>query len=362
MPSRPRLLLFSGLAFVLVSLLLLPFSRFSGTIGLSSPLSYNAASHRPNGVIFILVNPKRITQALMALYNVEDRFNHRLKYPYVLFTAEDEADALTEEIRAKIGYITEGRATFATVQPEAWGVPDGLDKFLVDESIRKIGFSIGYRSMCRFYSGFFWRHPALARYEWLWRLDTDIEFHCDVPYDPIERVIEQQGLYGFVQVTPDASWVQPTLASNVSHFLASHASLLPPDVNLEFVWKGPEGAAKALQGTAESDDWSGMTFYNNFEISHRSIWESPAYTKLFEALDKAGGFFYERWSDAPIHSYGLAMTLRKDQVVHFGDLGYQHQKWAYECPATLSRCACVNDDVATDFKNNSDRWYTPRPW
>lgn len=66
---------------------------------------------------------------------------------------------------------------------------------------------------------------------------------------------------GFVQVNADASWVQPSLAANVSHFLASSSSLLPPDANHEFVWKGPEGAAKALKGDAESDDWSGMTFY-----------------------------------------------------------------------------------------------------
>ncbi|KAF9465879.1 nucleotide-diphospho-sugar transferase [Collybia nuda] len=346
MPSRFHLLLFTGLAFVLISLFFLPFSRSTGNIDLSSPISYDKESHRPNGVIFILVSPKRITQALMALYNVEDRFNRRLKYPYVLFTAADEADAITAEIREKVDYITEKRATFAIVQPEAWGIPAGLDKSLVDESIHKIGFTIGYRSMCRFYSGFFWRHPALAQYEWLWRLDSDIEFHCDIPYDPIERVIEQKGLYGFVQASLDASWVQPTLASNVSRFLASHASSLPPDANHEFVWKGPEGAAKALMGSAGSDDWSGMTFYNNFEISHRSVWESGVYTKFFEALDNAGGFFYERWGDAPVHSYGLAMTLRKDQVVHLGDLGYQHQKWPYECPIKLERCACINDEAA----------------
>jgi hypothetical protein len=59
----------------------------------------------------------------------------------------------------------------------------------------------------------------------------------------------------------DADWVQPSLAANVSHFLASHASLLPPDANHEFVWKGPKGAEKALKGLAASDDWSGMTFY-----------------------------------------------------------------------------------------------------
>ena len=46
---------------------------------------------------------------LMALKNIEDRFNRRLKYPYVLLT--DSATNMTEELSEKIGWITEGRAT-----------------------------------------------------------------------------------------------------------------------------------------------------------------------------------------------------------------------------------------------------------
>lgn len=74
-------------------------------------------------------------------------------------------------------------------------------------------FTLNYRSMCRFFSGFFWRHPAITQYEWIWRLDTDIEFHCDVvcisalfpclsitqlcqPYDPIVRMRSANALYG----------------------------------------------------------------------------------------------------------------------------------------------------------------------
>ena len=35
----------------------------------------------------------------------------------------------------------------------------------------------------------------------------------------------------------------------------------------------------------------------------------------------ASGFHYERWGDAPVHSYGLAMSLRKDQALQFTDIG-----------------------------------------
>lgn len=39
------------------------------------------------------------------------------------------------------------------------------------------------------------------------------------------------------------------------------------------------------------------------------------------------------------------MTLRKDQVMQFRDMGYQHQGWAYEC-ALLDRCTCLKEGPA----------------
>jgi len=70
-----------------------------------------------SAVILILLSPSRITQTLVALQNVEDRFNRRLKYPIVLFTAEDEVQFITDEVRAKVRWITEGRATFGACLP-----------------------------------------------------------------------------------------------------------------------------------------------------------------------------------------------------------------------------------------------------
>ena len=37
--------------------------------------------------------------------------------------------------------------------------------------------------------------------------------------------------------------------------------------------------------------------------------------KFFEHLDKKGGFYYERWGDAPVHSIGAALFAKKEQIV-----------------------------------------------
>ncbi|KAF8990317.1 nucleotide-diphospho-sugar transferase [Cyathus striatus] len=350
---RVRNRIFAFFCLVFFALTYLLFTNSS----ISSPLSFIESNARPNGVIIMLLAPNRLIQATKALMNAEDRFNRRLKYPYVLFSSEDEVSALTNEIRAKIHYITEGRATFATTTKESWDVPTDLDKARVEASLQNIGFRLGYRSMCRFYSGFFWRHPALAPYDWFWRLDTDIVFHCEVPYDPIQRLIESNALYGFVQASADADFVQPSLASNVSHFMSQNRDLISRDANHGFVWKDAASVERAFTGIAGIDDWTRMCMYNNFEISHRNVWESTLYTKFFEYLDKAGGFFYERWGDAPVHSFGLAMSLRKDQAFRVkssictAQPKYQHQGLPYECPQELDRCTCEREGVAASMSS-----------
>ncbi|KAJ7579801.1 nucleotide-diphospho-sugar transferase [Mycena floridula] len=314
-------------------------------------------SSHPKAVIFMLLPPSRVQQAIKALQNVEGRFNRRLKYPYVLFMVEGEHEEVSDVDMKRIEWITEGRATFAAIPHSQWDVPGTLDPDLVEASVNEIGFSRGYRAMCRFYSGFFWKHPALASYDWFWRLDSDIEFHCDVPYDPVQRVVDANAKYGFIQVSYDTEVVQPTLAANVSTYLASIVSgngsenSFPKDVNHAFVWNN---VPMALRGDAGNGQWTHRCMYNNFEISHRSIWESELYTQFFDFLDRAGGFFYERWSDAPIHSFGIAMLLRKDEVVQFKDTGYQHQGWEYHCPADSALCTCVPEPQFKDFKDDGE--------
>ncbi|KIJ49903.1 glycosyltransferase family 15 protein [Sphaerobolus stellatus SS14] len=329
----------------------------SGDTSLQEKLKSGATTKekpKPNAVIIMLVEPSRIYQALRAIRTIEDRFNRRLQYPYVLFTDGE----IPQDIQNKLNWLTEGRGRFADLPSEMWDPPSFLDQKLIDHSLNTIGFRMGYRSMCRFFSGFFWKHPAVAHYDYIWRMDSDIVNHCDVPYDPVERMRDRGAVYGFIQINEDAVFVQPSLASNVSQFLSKHRAMVPPGANMKFQWKEPE---KALAGNGKSEDWTRLQFYNNWEISHRSVWESNLYTAYFDHLEKAGGFFYERWGDAPVHSYYAAMAFRPEQVMQFTDIGYQHDNMGYECPL-LDRCTCDrdNDEKSRDFHNRGDEWYNAK--
>ena len=70
--------------------------------------------------------------------------------------------------------------------------------------------------------------------------------------------------------------------------------------------------------------------------------------KFFEHLESEGGFYYERWGDAPVHSIGVSLLARKDQIHFFKDIGYRHEPFQH-CPQgadhAKGKCWCdINDN------------------
>lgn len=63
--------------------------------------------------------------------------------------------------------------------------------------------------------------------------------------------------------------------------------------------------------------------------------------EFFDFLDKKGGFYYERWGDAPVHSIGAALFAKKEQIHFFDDIGYRHEPFQVrESPPDYSwRCS-----------------------
>ena len=64
----------------------------------------------------------------------------------------------------------------------------------------------------------------------------------------------------------------------------------------------------------KANGYSTCHFWSNFEIADMEFWRSKAYEDYFEHLDRAGGFFYERWGDAPVHSIALGLFEDKSKI------------------------------------------------
>ena len=85
-----------------------------------------------------------------------------------------------------------GAATlYAQIPADHWGYPswiDPADAAAARHEMERNGVLYGgresYHHMCRYYSGFFYRHPVLAEFDFYWRMEPDVHYYCDLDYDP----------------------------------------------------------------------------------------------------------------------------------------------------------------------------------
>jgi alpha 1,2-mannosyltransferase len=203
---------------------------------------------------------------------------------------------------------------------------------------RKIiyGDSVSYRHMCRFESGFFFRQELMMNYDYYWRVEPSVELFCDIHYDPFRYMKENKKKYSFVLSLYEYVETIPTLWDSAKKFMKNHPEHIAPDNSMGFL----------------SDDggetYNHCHFWSNFEVGDLNWLRSKAYIDYFESLDQDGGFFYERWGDAPVHSIAAALMLKKDEIHFFNDIAYYHVPFTH-CPTGEQtridlRCHCNPKD------------------
>lgn len=274
--------------------------------------------------------------------HIEDRFNNKFHYDWV-FLNDDE---FTDEFKAVTSLLVSGTTKYGKIGKDQWGFPDWIDQEKAaavrkDMGERRIiyGDLIPYRHMCRYESGFFYRHPLMMDYEYYWRVEPDIKVYCDIDYDIFKFMKDNKKSYGWTISLPEYIETIPTLWETTKKFIEENPKYLPENNMLDFV----------------SDD-GGKTynlchFWSNFEVGSLEFWRGPAYSAYFDYLDKAGGFFYERWGDAPVHSIAASLFLPRDELYFFGDLGYYHVPF-HNCPVDpevrlKNKCVCNTKDDFT---------------
>ncbi|KAF2684053.1 glycosyltransferase family 15 protein [Lentithecium fluviatile CBS 122367] len=307
---------------------------------------------RVNATFVTLARNSDIGDLAGTIKQIEDRFNSRYKYDWV-FLNDKEFDSNFKRIATR---LVSGRARFGKIPSSQWSFPSHVDvekaaNVRAEMKEQKIiyGDSISYRHMCRYQSGFFFQHPLMMEYEYYWRVEPSAEFYCDIPFDPFRIMVEEKKKYGFVISLLEYETTVPTLWNTTKTFFKQHPEHLAKDNSMDFI----------------SDDggysYNLCHFWSNFEIASLEWLRSPAYTAYFEALDQAGGFFYERWGDAPIHSLAAALMLRRDEIHFFNEIGYYHAPFTH-CPTGKMkdelRCYCESKENF-DWKGYSctSKWF-----
>ncbi|RPA75884.1 glycosyl transferase [Ascobolus immersus RN42] len=306
--------------------------------------------------LIVLVRNRELQDTLSTMKQIENGFNRKFHYPYTFLNDEP----FTEEFIKLTTLMASSRTEYALIPQFDWSTPDWIDQGKFMETRQRMashgviyGESEPYRKMCRFNSGFFWRQKVTMKYDWYWRMEPATHFYCDLPYDPFAYLKEHNKIYGFVQSLPEYLETVETLWPTTQQFIKDNPAFLHPNASLHFVSNNEK--YQRLHELFQKVDYNLCHFWSNFEIGSLQFFRSPAYQKYFDYLDQVGGFFYERWGDAPVHSLAVALFAGKEQLHWFADIGYKHNPWgrwpidnfSYE----KGRCV-IHEDRGKSFDND----------
>lgn len=142
--------------------------------------------------------------------------------------------------------------------------------------------------------------------------------------------------YGFNMNILDDARSFPSLWAKTKAFAAANPKMLHKEADMRWLLDS-------------SDNYNNCQFFSNFEIGSLDFWRSKASEAYFQWLDKSGGFYYERWGDAPVHTLAVAMFLPKSEVWFFRDIGYQHNINSHCPPRKDVHCECETTSIDSNF-------------
>lgn len=231
-------------------------------------------------VIYFLTQRGRVLRMQQALRLLFKNFWHDFPYyPVVIF--HDDLDAKDKiELQKAVPNM---KLTFIFLKFE---IPSNLDPKSVPQRTvcAPKSSTVGYRHMCRFHG--YGVHNALKKngfhnIEFIFRLDDDSLLTAPVGYDLFRFMKANNKLYGFVSTLQDDALCIEGLW-NLARQVVNRTTYL--------------NRTKGF-----FDQWpDGLVIYNNFEISHTSLWQEPFWLEFVKVVEDSGGIYFKRWGDAPL--------------------------------------------------------------
>ncbi|EPX75354.1 mannosyltransferase complex subunit [Schizosaccharomyces octosporus yFS286] len=334
---------------------------------------------RMNATFVILTRNSDLDGVVSSMKSLEKHFNRHFNYPYTFLNNDPFDQTFMDTVRKH----TAADIEFGEIDSEMFGFPSNIDASVYQEAIADqgdrgimYGDAESYHHMCRFFSGFFYKHPLLLKYQWYWRVEPDVTFTCDIPYDPFYYMKNNGKVYGFVIAIKELEDTVPSLFRYSSayrrskqlnsglwnFFLESSESEKISDNELVDVDSGDSqtpltSQLDAKMKTLYSEENSNMDgesynmchFWSNFEIANFDFFRNDLYEDFFQKMDRTGGFWTERWGDAPFHSLAAGLFLKETEVHYFRDFGYRHSD-IYHCGQDLGcNCECLSEFPEVEF-------------
>lgn len=338
---------------------------------------------KPRAAFVLLLRNGDLGEILPTLGNLEETFNAHpyTAYPYIFLNDEaftpyfrGKVEAVLGELRKRYGgpNAPTPDVRWGEIPSEQWQPPahinwDKARKSWKAYEYQKLPYatSLSYRNMCRWQSGFFFKHPLLMEpeLEFYWRIEPSTRYTCNlVPsaggmpqkwdskadghgdfFDPFRWMKANKKKYGWVLSLKEYQPSIRTLWPKARMWMLKHPEYLAKDPGLDFILK------------EDKIGYNLCHFWSNFEIADLSFFRSQAYQDYFDFLEKDGMFYHERTGDAPVHTIAAAWFLNKSEIHQFDNIGYRHAPFS-TCPQGdqfASRCTC---DKRQSFKHDVSRY------
>eukprot|EP00934_Nitzschia_sp_Nitz4_P005313 Nitzschia sp. Nitz4//scaffold328_size19456//13174//14037//NITZ4_008722-RA/size19456-processed-gene-0.35-mRNA-1//1//CDS//3329547977//5303//frame0 len=171
------------------------------------------------------------------------------------------------------------------------------------------GRDLGYVSMCRLWSGRLQSMSFLDKYTYYMRLDDDSLILKGMPYDPFQRMQQEDLTYVYRREASDHWGIQELWKVAKPHLLAQYSTTR----KLPFTHRG---------------EYDGMQPYNNFHISRVDFWRKEPWKTMWKESNDRHLFFKYRVGDANVHAIAVMMMM-KDKYDRWTDIPYVHNSNDY---------------------------------
>jgi hypothetical protein len=312
---------------------------------------------RPKAAFIALARNSEGAGMVHSILQIEARFNSRKthRYDWIFFNNEP----FTDEFKAAVTNATASVVYFEQINDKHWRVPEWIDQSRYDVGREfQGGIGVGkawlksYHLMCRWNSGLFALEDRLKNYDWYWRVEPDVsssptfcscpgsvevltimvyqvQYTCNINYDVFRFMRDNNMAYGFNMAILDDARSFPSLWERTHAFKEHNPQMVDPEADMRWLLHKTDEPDRIIrsgtgyQRTAE-DLYNNCQFYSNFEVGSLAFFRSEEHQAYFQHLDHSGGFFYERYGDAPVHTLSVSMFLPKRRVWFFRDIGYSH--------------------------------------
>lgn len=320
----------------LVSILKMPIlePKVENLVRPINPSTYKLA----NATLMIMARNQELRGVLYTMRQIEEKFNSKFHYPYVILNDGDFKPNFIERVTA----MTSSKVYFEKIEPEVWNQPDWVDtkqqkkkmKVLQKQNIAYAN-KVSYHNMCRYYSINFFNHPRMREFKYYWRFEPNTDYFCDIDYDVFKFMEMNNKVYGFVISLYDAQETMQNLWPETLKFLNKNKNYLNKNAAIDFLMEDMQNPIK----NEFTGGYSTCHFWSNFEIADMDFYRGEAYSEWVKYLDQTGGFYYERWGDAPVHTLGVGLFADKNDIHWFRDIGYKHHPYT-NCPNSRKCQGC----------------------